>query len=50
MLWFFLACGPVLVNFDDTQDTPDTGVATSGLPDGQWSLGQPDDGFGWAMH
>jgi hypothetical protein len=50
MIWFFLACGPVFVDFDDTQDTQDTGVNNSGLPDGQWSLGQPDDGFGWAMH
>ncbi|MFT5586470.1 MAG: hypothetical protein ACI9VR_004069 [Cognaticolwellia sp.] len=47
MIWFFLACGPVFVDFDDTQDS---GEVNLGLPDGQWSLGQPDDGFGWAMH
>lgn len=49
MIWFLLACSPVIVDFEDAQDTQDTGVS-SGLPDGQWSLGQPDDGFGWAMH
>lgn len=49
MMWFLLACGPVVVDFVD-RDTQDTGVAATGLPDGEWSLGEPDDGFGWDMH
>ena len=47
MILLLLACSPVVVDFEDTQDS---GVRSEGLPDGQWSLGEADDGFGWAMH
>ena len=49
MMWFLLACGPVIVDFEDIEDTQDSESKATGLPEGQWSLGSPDDGFGWAM-
>lgn len=46
MILILLACAPVVVDFEDPVDTG----AAQGLPDGQWSLETPDDGFGGALH